>query len=75
MTSLQSVPGAAPGKDLQHAAADAVAAIEAASRLLHRRYLRTRAALLRVTDTTLQTVVPRVRTVNVVRHRKATRGH
>lgn len=75
MTSLQSVPGTAPGKDLQHAAAAAVATIEAASRLLHRRYLRSRAGLIGVTDTTLQTVVPGVRTVNVVRHRKATRGH
>jgi CHAD domain-containing protein len=75
MTSLQSVPGAAPGRDLQHAAAAAVTAIEAESRLLHRRYLRTRAALLRITDTTLGTVVARVRTVRVVRHRKATRGH
>jgi len=75
MTSLQAVPGAGPGKDLQHAAASAVATIEAESRFLHRRYLRTRAALLGVIDTTLQTVVPRVRTVSVVRQRKATRGH
>ena len=74
MTSLQSVPGAAPGKDLQHAGAAAVAAIEAESRVLHRRYLRSRAALLRITDTTLATVVAKVRTVRVVRHRKATRG-
>jgi len=75
LTSLQSVPGTAPGKDLQHAAATAVATIEAASQVLHRRYLRSRAALLRITDTTLETVVPRVRTVSVVRHRKATRGN
>jgi CHAD domain-containing protein len=75
MTSLQSVPGTAPGKDLQHAAATAVATIEAASRVRHRRYLRNRAALLRVADTTLQNVVPRVRTVSVTRHRKAARGH
>lgn len=75
ITSLLSVPGTAPGKDLQHAAASAVAMIEAASRVLHRRYLRNRAALLRVTDTTLQTIVPAVRTVSVVRQRKASRGH
>jgi CHAD domain-containing protein len=75
LTLLQSVPEAAPGRDLQHAAAATVTTIETESRLLHRRYLRTRTRLLEVADTTLERVVPGVRTVSVVRHRKATRGH
>lgn len=75
LTLLQAVPGAAPGEDLQHAAAAIVAALESESRLMHARYLRTRAALLRVTDTTIAVVVPRVRPARRPATRKAARGH
>ncbi len=60
-TSLHAVPKTAPGEELQHAAAAVVATLEAQSRQLHGRYLRTRAALARVADLTLQDVVPKVR--------------
>lgn len=75
LTLLQAVPGAAPGEDLQHAAAAIVARLERESRLLHARYLRTRTALLRVTDTTIAVVVPRVRPARSPATREAARGH
>lgn len=60
-TSLHAVPTTAPGEELQHAAAAVIATLEDRSRQLHARYLRTRAALVRVADLTLQDVVPKVR--------------
>ncbi len=60
LTFLHSLPDAAPGRTLQHAAAAAVAGIEGDSRRLHARYLRAAPSLLRVADATAQVVVPRV---------------
>lgn len=75
LTLLQKVPGAAPGDDLQHAAATIVATLERESRALHARYLRVRTALRRVADTTVAVVVPRVRPVRRPATRKAASGH
>lgn len=71
LTRLQAVPGAAPGEALQHAAAAAIAELERESQALHGRYLRSRQALLRVIDTTLAVLVPRVRPPAPPRSRKA----
>jgi CHAD domain-containing protein len=60
-TSLHAMPTTAPGEDLQHAAAAVVATLEDRSRRLHGRYLRMRAALVRVAEFTIRDVVPKVR--------------
>jgi hypothetical protein len=69
------VPGTAPGERLQHAAANAVSVIEKESRVLHGRYLRSRAALLRVPDVTLAEIVPNVRPAAETGEVEGPRGH
>lgn len=57
---LHSVPGTAPGEELQHAAAAVVTELERQARRQHARYLRARESLTRVAEFTLDRVVPRV---------------
>ena len=61
LSTLRSVPRARHGKVLQGAAERAAAALEHESRLLHARYLRSRGALMRVTELATRTVVAAVR--------------
>lgn len=61
LATLQTVPRTAIGGALQPAAGRAAAAIEHESRLLHAGYLRSRAALVRVTELTATSVVDAVR--------------
>ena len=60
LASLQAWVEEASSEDLQPVAAEVAAAIEHEARLLHARYLRTRQALVRVTDTTRDRLAPRV---------------
>ncbi len=53
---LHAVPGTAPGRPLQHAAAGVVAGIEDESRQLHARYLRAVPSLRRVAEGTAEVV-------------------
>lgn len=75
LTLLREVPGAAPGDAWQHAAASVEAHLEDASRALHRRYLRATPSLLRVTDTSLTAVLPKVRRLRTPQNHGAGRGH
>ena len=61
LASLQVVPAAAHGEELHGAATDVASRLEHESRLLHARYLRSRAALLRVTALAGGTVLAAVR--------------
>ena len=75
LTFLRGVPGTAPGEHLQHAAANAVSVIERESRVLHGRYLRSRPALLRVAESTLADIVPKVRPAAEPGKDEGLRGH
>ena len=59
--TLREVPEASQGEVLQAAAEKVAVTLELESRWLHARYLRSRSALLRVSELTLRTVVPAVR--------------
>lgn len=61
LSTLRSVPQTRHGKGLQAAAERAAAGLEHTSRLLHARYLRSRRALVRVTELATGTVVAAVR--------------
>ncbi len=75
LASLQAWVEEASSEDLQPAAAEVAAAIEHEARLLHARYLRTRLALVRVTDTTRDRLVPRVTSDPYTQVRSAADAH
>jgi CHAD domain-containing protein len=58
---LGDLPEAAPGEPLQGPAASAVAALDHEARVLHARYLRTRPALVRITELAIDEIVGKVR--------------
>ena len=59
---LGDLPEAGPGEPLQGSAASVVAALDPESRVLHARYLRSRPALVRITEFAIDTIVDSVRT-------------
>ena len=72
---LAALPEAAAGEPLHDEAAAVAAALDHEARLLHARYLRTRATVVRITEHTLDDLVPAVRLPSRRRpSRKGARG-